>query len=195
MEKKILMFSFLLLFMYNLSPAQERFKGSLVGGVVLAQLDGDRLAGFNKFGFQAGAKVNTILTDRWSLGIELLYSQHGSSRTLNDSPAAVFEKINLNLVEAPVMLYFKDWKFELGAGLSYGRIINYSATDIFGEDVTDTQDYATDHVILNIGVGFNFTEDWTLDVRWSRYLTNLQADPGAGTFIGKNIAVRGIYNL
>lgn len=195
MEKKILVLSFLLFFMYSISNAQERFKGSLVGGVVLAQLDGDRLVGFNKFGFQAGAKVNTILTDRWSLGIELLFSQHGSSRTLNDSPAAVFEKINLNLVEAPVMVYFKDWKFELGAGLSYGRVINYSVTDIFGEDVTDTQNYATDHLIFNIGVGFNFTENWTLDVRWSRYLTNLQADPGAGTFIGKNIAVRGIYNL
>ena len=175
--------------------AQQRFEGNLVAGVVLAQIDGDRLIGYNKFGFQAGAKVNTILNDRWSIGLEFLYTQHGSSRTLNDSPSATFEKIQLNLVEAPVMLYFRDWKFELGAGISYASLINFEAIDIFGEDVSDTQDYANNIFSMNLSVGFHFTDNWTLDVRWSKYLSNLQADPGAGTFLGKNIAIRGIYTL
>lgn len=187
--------SLLLLFSLFSCFGQERFEGNLLAGVVLAQIDGDRLAGFNKFGFQVGAKVDALITDRWSLGIELLYTQHGSSRSINDSPASVFDKIGLNLVEAPVMIYFSDWKFVLGAGASYARLINFEAIDVFGDDVSTTQDFSENLFIINIGLGFQFTEQWLLDVRWSKYLSNLQADPGAGTFLGKNIAIRGIYKL
>ncbi|MEO0340843.1 MAG: hypothetical protein AAF242_16735, partial [Bacteroidota bacterium] len=175
--------------------SQQRFEGSLVGGVVLAQIDGDQLAGFTKFGFQAGAKVETILTDRWSFGVELLYTQHGSRRGINDPASAAFERIDLNLVEAPLMVYFKDWKFKVGAGLSYGRIINFEATDVFGTDVTNTQDFREDILLINLSVGYQINEDVLLDVRWSKYLTNLQADSQAGTFLGRNIAIRGIYIL
>lgn len=175
--------------------AQQRFEGSLVGGVVLAQIDGDLLAGYNKFGFQAGARVNTLLSERWAFGIELLYSQHGSSRTLNDPAGATFDKIRLNLVEAPLMIYFRDWKFQVGAGLSYGRLISTEAIDVFGNDISDNQNFRDDLIQYNLGVAFQFTEDWALDVRWSKYITNLQADPTAGTFLGKHITVRGIYTL
>jgi hypothetical protein len=174
--------------------AQQRFEGSLVGGAVLAQIDGDRMAGYNKFGFQAGARVNTLLTERWAFGLELLFSQHGSSRTLND-PGAVYDKIRLNLVEAPVMIYFRDWKFQVGAGLSYGRLINSEVIDILGDDVSNTQDFREDLLQYNLSVAFQFTEDWALDVRWSKYITNLQANSAAGTFLGKHIAIRGIYTL
>jgi hypothetical protein len=174
--------------------AQQRFEGSLVGGAVLAQIDGDRMAGYNKFGFQAGARVNTLLMERWAFGLELLFSQHGSSRTLND-PGAVFDKIRLSLVEAPVMIYFRDWKFQVGAGLSYGRLINSEVIDILGDNVSDTQNFREDLLQYNLSVAFQFTEEWALDVRWSKYITNLQADGAAGTFLGKHIAIRGIYTL
>lgn len=175
--------------------AQQRFEGSLVGGVMLAQIDGDLLAGYNKLGFQAGARVNTLLSERWAFGIELLFTQHGSSRTLNDPAGATFDKIRLNLVEAPVMLYFRDWKFQVGAGLSYGRLIRTQAIDVFGNDISNSQNFRDDLIQANLGVAFQFTEDWALDIRWSKYITNLQAERAAGTFLGKHIAIRGIYTL
>lgn len=190
--KLIFFLSFLLT--GSVLSAQQRFEGSLVGGAVLAQIDGDRMAGYNKFGFQAGARVNALLTERWAFGVELLFSQHGSSRTLND-PGAVYDKIRLNLVEAPLMIYFRDWKFQVGAGLSYGRLINSEVMDILGNDVTNTQNFREDILQYNLSVAFQFTEDLALDVRWSKYITNLQANSAAGTFLGKHIAVRGIYTL
>lgn len=190
--KLIFFLSFLLT--GSVLSAQQRFEGSLVGGAVLAQIDGDRMAGYNKFGFQAGARVNALLTERWAFGVELLFSQHGSSRTLND-PGAVYDKIRLNLVEAPLMIYFRDWKFQVGAGLSYGRLINSEVIDILGNDVTNTQNFREDILQYNLSVAFQFTEDLALDVRWSKYITNLQANSAAGTFLGKHIAVRGIYTL
>lgn len=179
----------------SLLMAQQRFEGSLVGGVILAQIDGDLLAGYNQPGFQAGARVNTLLNERWAVGIELLFSQHGSSRTLNDPAGATFDKIRLNLVEAPLMIYFRDWKFQLGAGLSYANLISIKAVDVYGTDISEQQLFRDDIIQANLGLSFQFTNDWALNLRWSKYITNLQADGAAGTFLGKQVAVRGIYTL
>lgn len=177
------------------SSAQRRFEGYLLGGANLSQIDGDKLSGFNKLGLQAGARVHTIFTDRWEMSVGMLYSQQGASRNLNDSPSSVFERIQLNLVEAPVMVHFNDWKFQIGAGLSYARLINYSAEDIFGEDITDQQNYNDNVFQVVAGVTFRFSERFGLNVRWSRQLNNLQAEEGAGTYIARAIGIRGLYKL
>lgn len=174
---------------------QRGFSGQLTGGVVLAQIDGDRLAGYNKLGLQGGLAVRTRFNERWSMGLELLFTQQGSSRSLNDPAGATFEKIQLNLVEAPLLVYFADWKFEVGAGLSYARLINFSATDILGEDISNAQDFRNDLFFFNGDLIFNFSEQWAMGLRWSRALTNLQADSGNGTFLGKQVAIRGILTL
>lgn len=180
---------------FSPAEAQRRFEGYLLGGANLSQIDGDKLSGFNKIGLQGGARVHTIFTDRWEMSIGMLYSQQGASRNLNDSPSAVFERIQLNLVEAPVMIHFNDWKFQVGAGLSYARLINYSVEDIFGEDVTDQQNYHDNLFQVVAGVTFRFSERFGLNVRWSRQLNDLQADPGAGTYIARAIGIRGLYKL
>jgi len=195
MSLRAFLISLLLLSIPFLGKAQQRFEGKLIGGFVLAQIDGDRLAGYNKIGLQGGLGVKTILNERWSLGLEFLYTQQGSSRTLNDPSGAAFEKIRLNLVEAPVLLYFADWKFEVGAGISYGRVINFEAIDVFGEDVSNTQDFRENIFSFNADLLFNFSEQLALGIRWSKYLNNLQADPASGTFLGKQIAIRGLFKL
>lgn len=193
-------FLFFVCFLSALIPslptqAQQRFSGHLLGGATLAQIDGDKLSGFNKIGAQAGIKVYTLLDDRWSLSIGLLYSQQGSSRNLNDSPSAVLDRVQLNFVEAPFMVHFTDWKFQVGAGLGYGRLIDYRVEDVFGSDITAAQDYQESLFQVLIGVTFHFSEKVGLDVRWSRQINNLQKNSDAGTFIARAISIRGLYRL
>ena len=57
----------------------QTFSAMLVGGFNLSQIDGDKLGGFNKIGFNTGARVSAKLSDRWSLSTEFLYSQQGAS--------------------------------------------------------------------------------------------------------------------
>lgn len=171
----------------------QRFKGGLVAGINLSQLDGDRLAGFNHIGVNAGGRVAAILSDRWQLSMELLFSQQGSKRTLNDDPGAVFEKIDLNMVEVPVMINFLEWKFHVSAGVSYGRLINFKAEDVFGEDVSDTQSFNENLFLAIVSATFYFDEHFGLNVGWSRALNNLQAEGGAGRLISRNVIVRGVY--
>lgn len=187
-----------LLFLASVLPQDvlaQRFKASLVGGFNMSQIDGDKLGGFHQVGINAGGRVAALMGKRWQLGVEMLYSQQGSHRTRTDDPLSNYESIRLNFVEAPVLIHFSDWKFRVGAGFSYARLINYKVIDFSGADITDFEILNPDIFSLILGVTFNFTEKWGLDVRWSRYLNNLQADKEASPFFGRSIGIRGIYSF
>lgn len=173
----------------------QTFKAGLTGGVTLSQIDGDQLGGFNKLGLQGGIRAAALFSERWQLGIELLYSQQGSRRINTDNPASIYEKIHLNMVEAPVLIHFSDWKFRVGAGLSYARIINYKIIDYSGADISEFQLLEPDVFSLVLGVTFNFNEHVGMDVRWSRYLNNIQADKEDAPFFGRLIGIRCLYTF
>lgn len=187
---------FCLLFFLITSSVQvqaQRFEGGLVAGFNLSQLDGDKLAGFNKIGVTAGAKVGTILSDRWQLSLELLFSQQGASRTRTDDPASIYDKIRLNFVEVPVMINFKEWKFHVSGGVSYNRLISSEVIDFTGIDITDQEVFNEDIFALVLGAIYYFNENTGFEIRWNRALNDLQAREGAGMFIGRTISCKVIY--
>jgi hypothetical protein len=195
MKKYIPGILFLFLFMLQLAtPASaQRFKAGLAGGFNLSQLDGDKLIGFNQIGVNAGGRVAAVLSNRWELGVEMLYSQQGSSRVRTDDPSSIYDKIRLNFVEAPVTINFREWKFLLTAGFSYSRLINFKVVDYTGEDITDNQTYNPDIFSMIFGATYNFNEHFGIEVRWSRYLNDLQADESDNKLIGRTIGIRGVY--
>jgi len=182
------------LLLLALSDVQaQRFEGGLVGGFNLSQIDGDKLAGFNKFGFIAGGKVGAILSDRWQLSLEMLFSQQGASRTRSDDPSSAFDKIRLNFVEVPVMINFKEWKFHVNAGVSYARLIDFEVIDFTGVDVSEQQDFNENIFSIALGAIYYFNEDFGFEIRWNRALSDLQAQQAASSFIGRTISVKTIY--
>lgn len=173
----------------------QTFTGMLVAGANLSQIDGDELLGFHKIGLNTGLRANARLSERWSLSLEMLYSQQGSRRATNDNPGAVYDKIRLNWVEAPVMINFSDWKILASAGISYGRLVNYQVEDVLGNDITELEEYRPDMFSIVFGGTFFFSEDWGLNIRWSKYLTDLRADPDDTTLLGRNVGIRLFYLL
>jgi len=177
----------------------QTFSGMLVGGFNLSQVNGDKLAGYNKLGLNLGARVSARLNDRWHLSTEMLYSQQGASRAVTDDVSSIYDKIRLNFVEVPVMINFKDWKILASAGISYNRLINYEVIDNLGTDITELEVYREDLAGLVIGATYFFSEKWGLNIRWSRHLTSLKdKDPmavQAQNFIGRNIGIRMYFIL
>lgn len=171
----------------------QRFQGGITAGFNMSQLDGDRLAGYNQIGLVGGLRAAALLTDKWQLSLELLYSQLGSDRSRNDDPFSIYDNIRLNFVEAPVLVSFIDWKFRVYTGGSYSRLINYKVIDVLGEDITDDQTFNPDMFCLIFGAAFHFSEKFVLDVRWSRHLNSLQADKGDGRILGRQVSIRGVY--
>lgn len=182
----------------------QTFSAMLVGGVNLSQIDGDKLGGFNKLGFNTGARVSAKLSDRWSLSTEFLYSQQGASRVPTDDISSQYDKIRLNFVEVPLMINFSDWKILASAGVSYNRLINYEVINDVGSNITDvkSEDYNTDIASLVLGASYFFSEKVALNIRWSRHLTNLKKKPEdspeeeeAPLFKGRNLGIRLYYIL
>jgi hypothetical protein len=176
-----------------LSAQAQRFKGHLIGGFNMAQIDGDRLAGYNKIGVNGGIGVATILSERWQISTEFAFSQLGALRSRNDDPASIYDKIALNTVEVPFLIHFLDWKFHFKAGLTYNRLISYEVIDVTGENITDLSQFNNNNLAVTVGATYFWNERWGFDFRWSKAITDLESDPDNSSLINKWISFKAIY--
>jgi hypothetical protein len=67
--------------------------------------------------------------------------------------------------------------------------------DVFGDDITDTQNFRQGLINVVAATTFQFSEKWALDLRWTRMLSNLREDRANGLFIGRTISIRAMYKL
>jgi hypothetical protein len=167
----------------TISPgdAQRRFDAGIVAGANFSQVDGDDMRGFHQIGLVAGGRVDTRISRRFRLGLELLYSQMGSR--LSDTDARPrFDRIRINYVEVPVSLILKDWavkdddgeyfKVEATAGLSYARLISAKLIALSGEDITDKRTLIDNAVFMNFGASVFFSRHFAMHGQWSRAFTD-----------------------
>lgn len=176
--------------------SDRRFKAGVVLGVNLSQIDGDALAGYNQPGLNGGLEVTTVLTDRFDVSLEFLFSQKGANKTNDDFEAAIIRNIRLNYVETPVFINFYDWKLRFSAGGSYARMINYKVVNDFGTDVTESNEYdfVQNVFSLMLGVTYFINNHWAATARWGRE-SNIRVDKGATKYRGKTLTVRMLYQF
>ncbi len=107
----------------------QGFKGGIIAGVVVSQVDGDAYAGYHKVGFQGGIYTRYKFSESWSLYSELKFIQKGSSQTNKDDPYSNF-KIKLSYIDLPFILNYQyNKKIVFGAGLSYGALMSAEVQD------------------------------------------------------------------
>lgn len=182
-------------FLFCVKSEGQQFKGSIVSGLTLAQIDGDLLSGFNQPGLRAGLHLDSRINDRWSLAMEMAFSQSGSRRQLTDSPGAILYKIRLNQVEVPLMVQFTEWKFKVGSGLVYQRLFNYAIKDIAGSDVTKFYSFRNNHLSFLAACTVQFNERWGMVLSWSKSINALQTNNPAIKFRSRVIGIQTIIYL
>jgi hypothetical protein len=123
----------------------QHILGALSAGVNLTQVDGDEVYGFKKVGFTGGPSVIIPFgkEKRWSVTLELLFSQLGSRQKSVYGPSdTVIKKdsmkyydgyrLSLTYVQIPVMVHFTDKRFIAGGiGFQYGQLVG----------ITEYEDY------------------------------------------------------
>lgn len=186
---------FFLLLAFGADVNAQVFRASLLAGTNVTQIDGDDLSGFNRFGFNAGMRVVAVLNDRFRIGPEILFSQIGSSRGAKELNVSDFDKVSMNTVEVPVMLYFKDWKITAEAGLAYQRLFNYSIVNSAGEDITEDIPFRDDLLNFQAGVTFYASPNWGFNFRWSKHLTDIEANNDNLTLKGRSLSFRVVYTF
>lgn len=126
MNKRVFVYIFSLLFIgiSNISNAQI-FKGMVMGGLNISQIDGDESAGYSKFGFNGGIGVMAALdkTESFHLSLEMLFNQLGAKENLDPFQY----NTRLNYVSIPVLFHYEDKKggWTFGGGFQYSRLISF----------------------------------------------------------------------
>ena len=185
---------FLLLFLPRLEA--QTFRAALLGGGNFSQIEGDDLNGYHQFGWNAGIRTVAVLGERWRVGPEIIFSQSGSRRQQSSINFSPFDRIDLTMLEVPLMVYYKDWRFLAEAGLSYQRLFDFRVISDAGFDITATTDLNENLLAFKAGVTFLATEKVGINFRYSHHLSNIDVDNAlADSFKGQWITLRLVYTL
>jgi hypothetical protein len=174
--------------------AAQTFRGSLVGGFNLSQVDGDDLRGFHQPGINAGLRVVALLSDKWRVGPELLFSQQGALRNQNAEPVGNLQSLRFQTLELPLIIYYKDWRLIAAAGASYQRLISYRIEDTSGEDISDTVPLSENWIALQLGLTLQLSPKIGFDFRWSRHFNDLQT-VASPRLRGRTLTLRLAYTI
>ncbi len=168
---KLLRFIIVMLMVLGINSlyAQSKFKAGIKAGINTSQVSGDNASGFHHFGFIGGAFVKTNFNnDIFSARMELLYTQKGSRKTANpDNNDYSNYQLDLNYVEIPLLLGYKNNKFIFETGPSLG-ILAYSSEngyDING-DIIYQRPFYNKEFGINLGVEYPITEKINMNWRF-----------------------------
>ena len=201
---KIIIISIFLLFCANSIKSQSFFKGSIVAGINLSQIDGDKLAGYRKFGVSAGFKIEFPLNSILDFGIEFLFNQSGSRSSIIKGNFGDLQRIHLNYASLPLIIKWNDWwieesnyyKFNLHTGLVPSRLI--SARSNLGPNAISGEFSNYDFSFL-LGGGYAYNENWALSLRFTRSINTLyKQELSSGeesALIGYFITIRSEYTF
>lgn len=166
----------------------QRFKvGALVAGNA-AQIDGDRIFGYRRFGAEAGIQGIAMLNKTQYLSLEFLFSQRGSITAPDEmsSRGIAYSEIRLNYIEVPILYNIKLplVKSQEGAyfytGVSIARFLGGNVGGVNNPKTANpvillknrTSEFKTFEVDYIIGANYFFTKNWGVTVRHTVGLTH-----------------------
>jgi hypothetical protein len=102
---------------------KRRFRGMVIAGFNMSQVDGDRMGGYYKFGFNGGVGAFAMIKKKFSISMELLYNMKGAKSQLSNAKYSS-RNITLDYADIPIMFNFHDKHIAIfGGGFSIGGLI------------------------------------------------------------------------
>jgi hypothetical protein len=195
----------------------QRFKVGALAAINAAQMDGDGIFGYGKFGVQAGIQGIAMLEKEQYLSLEFLISQRGAITSSEDisSRRTAYLDVRLNYVEVPILYNVKlpfgnsDFGTYFYTGFSVSRLLGAT---IEGANVAKiansvlllknrTSDLNTFEVDYIIGANYFFNKNWGITLRHTVGVTK-SFDPTEADIINELnplrnffITVGGVYIL
>jgi hypothetical protein len=109
----------------------QQFKGAVMGGMNISQVDGDEVYGYKRVGGQFGVAAILPLKD-FDITLETIFNQKGAKEkqqypddTINGVIYTGEYDLRLNYVEVPLLGHYTDKeRYTVGLGFSYGRLVS-----------------------------------------------------------------------
>lgn len=156
--------------------AQRTFHAGLIAGVNGSQVHGDSYSGFNQAGLVGGAFVSTNPDEKVYFQMEMQYSRKGSKRNSNpDKGDYDFFELRMDYIEVPFLcrVNYRRLYFEIGETIgALGRVREW---DDFGE--INPTGYRRWETALVLGVGYNMSERWYVDFRYTNSIAPVKKFP------------------
>jgi hypothetical protein len=157
----------------NIARAQpEKVKAKIIVGVVGAQIDGDKLAGYDKPGAVLGMGMELKLGKKFSVQPEIMYCQKGAK---SNSKSLYYSIVRLSYLDMNGVLnfYLKE-DLILQGGLYYGVL--YRARADGGVGFVDASSvYKNSDVGYLLGVEYKFTRRTSGNIRFGYSFTSISS--------------------
>lgn len=157
---------FILLCASLLVEAQDRkFHLLLSLGANASQVNGDKLAGFDKFGLNVGAGVRRNISNKSAWQIEFLYSEKGSKDVVSNSNPVPDTLFQFNYIDVPLVFSYQFYpkiRGELGIYNSVRLKATYS--DFVIDYDRSSIIRSSDHGVL-AGVNYQLNNHWGANLR------------------------------
>ena len=177
-----LLFSTLCLFAQE-SKKESIFKPAIVLGFNATQVDGDALAGYRKFGLNAGGTVFVRLPKNFSVNFEILYSQKGSKKSNNQLNIDAPSKLVLDYVDVPLIFNYHDKDSRgkeiaiFGLGFVFNSLVRFKIEDEFGPISNAKNPYQRFGLEAAANITFVFAKRFGANLRFTYSLLNIAKDP------------------
>lgn len=174
---------FILLFVFtcffSIKIQAQTFGAAVEGSLIVSQIDGDQSAGFNKPGPSIGLFGIAKLKEKLDLKIGISYDFRGSQSEFFPDNSYPQLKINLQYVDVPLTIHYKDWLEKEGgfyhmdfyAGAYFGRLLSASAQYSGYDDITNS--FNKNEIGIILGGGYNFNGHNGIGVKWCRGVNHL----------------------
>lgn len=148
-----------------------------IAGINASQVGGDGLRGFKKAGLVLGGFADLDVSEKINLQFEIIYSQKGSRKNpKTDEGDTEFFLLQMDYIEVPIMIRYRNKKFTYDAGLYVGQLIKSHLEDEIGPfsipprfNQLKDQDFG-----FLIGLNYNLTDNLIMNWRFSNSLINVR---------------------
>ncbi len=167
---------------------QSGFKAKAFTGFTLSQVQGDRLAGFDKLGLNAGLAVQFAIREKIHLGLEFGYTQKGSRGNLIFNVPTNKYITHLQYFELPIFIEVKDWPiddyFRIGIHTGLAGSYLYQGTSSIidlDDNLVESSQFTRTEISFLLGATYAFTKRLQLLIRYSRGLNKFYKSPNVNT--------------
>ena len=152
------------------------------GGMNVATLTGDETDTKSLIGLHIGGFMEYKVNDKFAIQPELLFSMQGTRYEYSEFDGFdtydVEDKFKLNYLNIPIMAkYYATKKFNIEAGPQIGFLLSakYEYSDsVYGSGEENVKEFVKSVDFgLNLGVGFDFTDNIFAGARYSFGLSNI----------------------
>ncbi len=151
------------------------FDGGPIIGLVASQIDGDRIAGYDKANLKLGVFIERKMkrgrrrrgiSKKWNYGTELYYIGKGSSTKAKTAVSNALV-IQLHYMElSPYTVYALNKNVFIQGGISIGSLLSNTFTEGLNEDSSD--EFNSIDLGYFIGIKYYLTKHIAIDTRVQR---------------------------